>query len=127
MRRVKVRKLDLINKVRTNRETHVTEYKEACAGYREQALEKLEEAADRLKRQLSALKEGEAIGLAAIHFSLPLPENHAADYDQVLAMLEMSVDEEIELDDDSFAKYVMDNWDWRDKWEATKMSYNNRR
>ena len=127
MKNVKVKKDDLMLKVLANRSQHVAEYIEACAGYREQALEEIERATDRLRRQVAALKEGEAIGLAAIHFSLPLPESHKADYDQVVAMLEMSVDSEIELDSDSFREYVMDEWDWRAKWENTKMSYSPKR
>ncbi len=123
MKRVKVKKQELLAKVMANREIHVKEYKEACLGYREQAIKRIDEVMDRLKRQVSALKEGEAIALAAVRFDLPVPESHKDDYDQVIAMLNMSVDDEIELDDEGFSQYVMDHWKWRQGWEVTKMSY----
>lgn len=126
MKDVKCKKADLIDKLRANRDVHVREYKEACAGYRDQALAKVDEIMDQLKRQISALKEGEAVPLANIFFSLPAPESHAADYDRVLTMLSMSVDDEITLDQKSFSQYVMDNWDWKESWEGTKMSYSAR-
>lgn len=127
MRNVKVKKTYLLATVEKNRETHIREYKEACLGYREQALEKISEAVDCLKRQVSVLKDGEAIELAAIHFSLPPPKSHSDDYDQVISMLRMSVEDVIELDRESFSQYVMDNWEWRNQWEGTKASYAMRR
>jgi hypothetical protein len=43
--------------------------------------------------------------------SLTEPSDHTKDYDRVVAMLEMSVDETIILDAHDFDQYVMDNWD----------------
>lgn len=127
MKEVKCKKSELVEKLRANRDIHIKEYREACAGYREQALAKVDEIMDSLKRQISALREGEAVPLANIFFSLPAPQSHAAEYDQVLAMLHMSVDDEVTLSHGDFAKYVMDDWDWKEAWEGTKVSYSAKR
>ena len=37
-------------------------------------------------------------------------EDHEKDYNQMINMLQMSVDEELELDLEDFAKFVMDDW-----------------
>jgi hypothetical protein len=44
--------------------------------------------------------------------SLTEPSDHTKDYDRVVAMLEMSVEETITLDAQDFDRCVMDNWDW---------------
>jgi hypothetical protein len=41
---------------------------------------------------------------------LLVPEDHTEDYDRVLTMARMSVDEVGELSEDEFAMYVMDQW-----------------
>jgi hypothetical protein len=43
--------------------------------------------------------------------TLTEPSNHVKDYDRVITMLEMSVDDTIPLDAQAFDRYVMDNWD----------------
>ncbi len=41
------------------------------------------------------------------------PQDHTADYDRTIAMLEMCVDEQIEITSAEFDCYVMDNWAWK--------------
>lgn len=123
MKEVKVKRQELLEIVKNNMKLHAQEYKESCDGYREQALARIEEAVDRLKRQVMALREGEAVGLAAIHFSLPAPISHLREYEQAMKMLEMSVDEDISISEEDFGRYVMDEWDWKDSWEQTKLAY----
>jgi hypothetical protein len=43
--------------------------------------------------------------------TLTEPSNHVKDYDRVITMLEMSVDDTVTLDAQDFDRYVMDNWD----------------
>ena len=128
MREVTVQKSELLQKVRANREKHIREYAEACAGYKSEAIAKVEDSMSRLKDMINALREGEVIALATVAFNLKVPQDHSKDYDQAITMLEMSVDDKITLKSDEFACYVMDDWDWRQEWEVTKSTYaNNRR
>jgi hypothetical protein len=123
MREVKVRRDELLEKIKINREKHIKEYKEACEGYRQQALAKIEEVTQKLRQKFETLKEGEYIQLAAITFGLDVPESHEKDYDQVIMMLEMSIDNEINLKSDEFACYVMDDWDWQTTWKMSNSKY----
>ena len=50
--------------------------------------------------------------------TLTEPSNHAKDYDRVITMLEMSVDDTITLDAQAF-----DNWDWSRFALATNTTY----
>lgn len=61
--------------------------------------------------------------LAAVMFDLQVPQNHAKDYDQVIAMLEMCVDDELSIRSDEFACYVMDDWDWKEDFLHTNKRY----
>jgi hypothetical protein len=127
MREVKVKTAELLEKVKANREKHIKEYEEAVAGYKEAATEAVEKAMAKLKKQIEDLQEGEVLHLAAVVFDLEVPQNHEKDYDQVILMLEMSVDEELSIKADEFACYVMDDWDWKADFLKMSDTYKNKR
>lgn len=124
MREIKVRRNELLETVKQNRITHIEDYKNSVEGYKEAAIKEIDNAVKKLKKQINDLKEGEMIKLASIMFSLPVPENHEKDYNQVIKMLEMSVDDELSIKSDEFACYVMDDWDWKDAWTNVASNYN---
>ena len=124
MREVKCKTSELLEKVRANRKTHIAEYAEAVEGYKDQAKAAIEKAMIRLKARIDDLKGGEVLALHHISFDLAVPENHAKDYDQVILMLEMSVDEVLTIRSDEFACYVMDDWSWKEDWSNTTRMYN---
>ena len=126
MRETTVLKSDLLEKVKKNRKLHIEEYKEACDGYRLKALQKLEDVIGELKARGLRVKSGETIGLDSISFGLVVPVSHEKDYDQVIMMLEMSVDEKVRLLSDEFACYVMDDWDWKQQFTASNSFYKNK-
>ena len=55
--------------------------------------------------------------------SLAEPADHTEDYDRVLAMLEMSVDETVILSSEEFSQYVLDRWTWSRFATSTNQSY----
>ena len=110
---VKVKRIDLLAKVEYNRAHHHAQYERAFTGFRKQAIEELE-------RSLDMAKEGKGIRIA---LGLVQPEDHTRDYDRVIQMLKMSVDEEIELTSNDFDRFVMDRWDWSDRWAVTNSRY----
>lgn len=126
MRRVKVRREELLVRVRENRLAHIKEYKEGVAGYKEAAKEAIAKAMRRLASQVDELEEGEILQLTAVTFNLAVPQNHEKDYDQVIAMLEMSVDDELEIMSDEFACYVMDDWSWKEEFLNVSEMYKRR-
>ncbi len=142
MREVKVNRENLLSKVVANRDKHVAEYKEAVAGYKVEAAEKVEEAH---RKAVKALADGKKNALTRIadmtdadvergpgdhivvvqgfSVSLRVPQNHEKDYSAVISMLELCVDETIMLRADEHACYVMDDWDWKQDFQTVAMSY----
>jgi hypothetical protein len=130
MRTTTVKRLELLEIIQKNREQHIADYNDACAGYRETALELLSERADKIAVAFNKLgeriKAGETIPLnlgIGTGFDLKVPETHVKDYDQVIRMLELEVDETVKLQTDEFACFVMDDWDWKDSFSATVGAY----
>jgi len=123
MREVKVRRSDLLEKIKANREKHIADYKEAVAGYKQAALAAIDDGVAKLRKQVDELDQDEVMALTPVYFELAVPQSHAKDYDQVIAMLEMSVDEQLTIRSDEFAMYVMDDWQWKAAFERTKLSY----
>lgn len=117
MKEVKVTVEELLVKVRANREKHKEELADAMG-------EMLTDLAQYHYRQLELLK-GDIDDLDDVdtHFSFPVPEDHTEDYDQVITMLEMSVDKEITLDHHEFQQYVMDKWVWKNDHLRTMAFY----
>jgi hypothetical protein len=123
MREVKVNRESLLQKVRENREKHLAEYKAACAGYRDQALAKIEDVMAGLKQRIGNLKEGQTVELMSVSFGLPVPQDHTKEYDRAISMLEMCVEPELLIDEDSFDNFVMDNWPWQEQFKTMSARY----
>jgi hypothetical protein len=102
MNAVKVKREDLLTKVRANREAHRELFLKAQEGYRKLVIEELD-------RMLADAKAGRRISRS---INLAEPVDHTYEYDRVIMMLEMSVDDTIMLDSQDFHRYVMDSWDW---------------
>ena len=127
MRDVKVKRDELLVKVRDNRVKHVAEYEEAVSGYKQAAVEAIDRAMEQLKGRVKNLRAGEVLALDAVMFNLAVPRNHAKDYDQVIMMLEMSVDEHLTIKSDEFACYVMDDWAWKQDFLQVSNTYTNKK
>jgi hypothetical protein len=126
-REVKVKRDELLAVLKKNRERHIADYIEACAGYRASALERIDEIFSDLKAKIGGLREGQTIAVIGLQFGLAVPETHEKAYDQIIRMMEMSVDEEITLTCSQFGCFVMDDWDWKQQWSASNTMYMNKK
>lgn len=113
---VKVKKGDLRARIQLNRDKHHTEYMEAFTGYKRACIQALE-------TNLEAFRAGTR---QRIVINEQPPEDHTKDYDRVLTMLDMSVDDEVTLDVSAFSQYVMDDWGWKQIWATSNSKYLNR-
>jgi len=116
-------KNEVLDKLEKNMVQHVAEYEEACKNYRDEALAAVEVGMQRLMDQITGLKEGEVMELAAVYFSLPVPVSYERVYDQAIKMLQMTTQKEIRLSSAEFACYILDEWDWRDEYLTSTLSY----
>jgi len=113
---IAVEKLDLINALEKNRNGHRTQYEEAHAGYRKALLETVGKMYDDAKK-----------GLEVTHFiKLDIPEDHTKDYDRVIGMMKMSIDETVLITSSEYSQYVMDDWGWKERFVDTSNAYKNR-
>ena len=112
MSEVKLRRLELLDKVKANREIHKKNYEDAMVVYKEAAVAVLEEAIASAQKQITDFNSGEIDQIEGLSTYLPRPIHHLDTYDRVISMLEMSVDEFLLLPEDQFSKYRMDKWDW---------------
>lgn len=113
MNAIKVKKDELLNKLRANRETHTTQFDKAAAGYRKKVIEVLES-------RLAEARDGK---LPALIFNLPMPVDQTKAYDRAIGMLEMSVETEIELEEHDYQQYVLDEWSWSASTTITNSFY----
>lgn len=113
MDRVTVKKDALLEALRTNREAHQGIFDEAVEGYQQ-------EAERRLKAHLKEVRSGKMKQVAVF---LDVPVNHTKDYDRIIKMVEMSVDDEIVLTQQNFSAFVMDDWTWKQQFLTSNSTY----
>jgi hypothetical protein len=113
MDQVKVAKDHVYCIVEENRKKHRAEFEKALEGWKSACILVLES-------NLEALRSGRA---QRVFINEPPPEDHTRDYDRVLRMLEMSVEDEVVLPAQSFEQFVLDEWGWKEAWAATTSKY----
>lgn len=113
MREVTVNREDLRKRVQENRDHHREVYEKAMLGYTKAAIKFFEE-------QLARALSGKTFQRM---FPEPMPSDHTDDYDNVLDMLDMSVEDNITLGELEFRQYVRDEWGWKREFTATSSNY----
>ncbi len=116
----------LIKKVSANRDRHEKTYAEAMEGFRRQALSVLSEKLCELEEYGEDWNGDLQHGRSGLYVSVPGPEYHGDDYERVESMLRMTDQESITLNEEQFAKYVMDEWDWKESFHMSTTAYLNR-
>jgi hypothetical protein len=110
---IKVRKVELLEKLVANRATHRAMFLDAQTGFRKVVIQELDRR----------LKDARANRTINIVFAMPAPVDQTAEYDRAIKMLEMSVDDVLELDEDEFSHFVLDEWRWKQQVYATNSMY----
>ena len=123
MEQVTVRIIDLLGKLKANRETHQQTYELARDGFRKQAIEMF-------KKELHLAESGWEFRSRVY---LEPPEDHTKDYDNAIEMLDMALkavstdvlpgDATITVTRKDFACYVRDDWGWKEAWFANASGY----
>lgn len=110
----KIRRLALLDRLKTNREDHRNVFDQAIVGYRRSAIAELD-------RSISDAKAGKRIRLS---IQLIEPKDHTAEYDTIIDLFTMVEDEFIELSFGDFLRFVRDQWDWTGQFTETASFYN---
>ena len=110
---ITVKKSDLLEVLRKNRESHRAEFEKALEGWHKTVLKTLEDS----------LADAKAGKWRQMLINLPRPEDHTTDYDRRIQMFEMDVNPTVELDEQEFATFVQDDWGWRRQWTLSNSVY----
>jgi hypothetical protein len=148
MNEVVMKKEELLKVLIENKAKHDTIYDAAVVGYWDAAKDRLTQ---KRKELSTALKEfGEDVdtqfsrlskkieakevlpysiavrGLQwATNLDLVFPENHTKDYERAIRMMQASIYDEVRLSEQEFDSYVLNNWDWKEKFIASNTFYVN--
>ena len=138
---IEVNRVKLLETLQANKEKHVKEYREAIAGYKSQAIDKLqkgyEDAKIKLEKNLvrgkASLEEfnpdsPEATSdyltlVDGVQVALKVPKNYSRAYDAAIDMVKWDVRETLELSHAEFTCFVRDEWDWSREFFATSSMY----
>lgn len=116
MNAIKMNRIALLDIVRANQSKHVAEFVEATEDYKALVLQitqanvKLAKTAD-----LVQFKNIKAVPAA--------PTSYEKDYGRAIRMLELSVEEIIEVEEDVFNQLVLDEWQWKNHFTMSNSMY----
>lgn len=110
---ITVKKKDLLETLKKNRDAHQVLFAEAKQGYQKALIEEL-------SKKLEDAKSGKDVEK---FIAVDQPTDHTRDYDKVIKMLEMSVSDEIKVSEHEFTSYVLDEWNWKGAFIATTANY----
>ena len=116
MRTVKVKKKELMTKLVANKEKHIKDFEEAVSDYKELVL-------SICQSNLKLSKTGSLDSFDKIKAIPGAPREYTKEYERAISMLEMSVDDVIELEDDVFNQLVLDEWNWKNQFVMATTSY----
>ena len=152
LQKIKVSRENVLEIVQDNKEKHDSVLKGAIEGYwidaesylKETEKEKVDEINKNHKDQLKKLRKTRKESLKIIKTNIKkdlelvskrdrtkgfsywqgeYPEDHGDDYLGTIRRLELSVDNEIELETNEFDSYIRNKWTWRDQFLSSTKSY----
>jgi hypothetical protein len=82
-------------------------------GYRTRKIAQLED-------QIAAIEKGR---IHAKFEALPVPVDHTIDYDRVIRLVELDINDTMTLDEAEVGMYVMDDWHWKREFQTTNAYY----
>lgn len=137
-RTVTINTTKLLAKLKENLKKHKAEYEEAVVGYKQMAAQRLKQelgaACDRLEKNFRMLElridefdpseqNNTVVLLDTVHFKMMVPQDHSKAYEVAIRMAEWEENETIDLLQSQFQCFVMDDWEWKDEFEAVTKRY----
>lgn len=113
MKDVRVRKVDLLEKLRGNMAKHRGFFLKAQEGFRREVIGVME-------RRLEDARCGKKVRLV---IQLEEPEDQTSAYNRAITMLEMSTDDIVTVTEIEFREYVMDDWSWKSQFNISNCKY----
>ena len=116
MNAIKMKRLELLSIVLSNKEKHIAEFKEAIKDYKLLVIQTAE-------LNLALAKTNDLEDFKKIK-SLPhAPISYEDSYRRAIRMLELSIEDVIEVEEDVFNQLVLDEWSWKHSFAASNATY----
>jgi hypothetical protein len=115
---VNVKRTELLKKLKSNLAEHEQDHQEALVGYKIKLMKDLQATLKKVK----AAEYEDLSKYSSLRFDQP-PVSYSNEYREVIAMMEMSVDEHINLDSTSFKSYILNQWSWSNLVNSTNTLY----
>lgn len=116
MNAIKMKRLELLEIVSANKEKHIADFVEAIADYKALVL-KISTA------NLKLAKTGDLEEFKNMKPTPAAPVSYEDSYKRAVRMLELSVDDIIEVEEDVFNQLVLDEWHWKRTFSAGNAFY----
>lgn len=113
LKMIRVEKKELLETIQSNMEKHVSDYEETERGFKKHYKSTLAEMINRF----------DETGKIETFLTFDQPQSHEEDYQSIIDMLQMSVDDEVEITYEQFQRYVRDNWEWKKDFIALSAQY----
>ena len=116
MNAIKMNRVELLAIVRENMALHVAEYLEAVEDYKKLVLKQCQD-------NLTLAESGNLSTFALIKSVPHRPNSYESSYKRAVRMLELSIEDIIEIDEDVFNQLVLDEWSWKNVFTESNARY----
>lgn len=116
MKSIRMARLDLLTIVRENKQKHISLFNESVNDYKTLVLKiSLENKVLAESGQLSEFKKLKL-------YPTP-PVSYESSYAKAIRMLELCIDEIVEISEDEFNQFVLDEWHWKNMFVSSNALY----
>jgi alpha-D-ribose 1-methylphosphonate 5-triphosphate diphosphatase PhnM len=112
--KITVNKFELIQTLSKNKAKHIIKHEQAMENWRLECESKINE-------QLNELKKTGSIKILSI-LQHP-PENMSGNYQDTIDMLTWHTEDAVILDQEQFAAFIQDKWEWSTHWAMSNSKY----
>jgi hypothetical protein len=112
MHAIKMNRQELLAIVKANKEKHIAEFTEAVSDFKEAVLKISQD-------NLKLAKTADLEKFKKIEDLPPEPQSYENSYKRAIRMLELSVEDTIEVEEDVFNQLVLDEWNWKSMFSAS--------
>lgn len=116
MNAIKMKRLELLAIVMDNKEKHIKEFNESVEDFKALTLKI---ASD----NLVAARTGDLKEFKKIKSSPSAPTSYEDSYKRAIRMLELSIEDVIEIEENVFNQLVLDEWGWKHQFTTSNATY----
>lgn len=111
-------KLDVLREIlKTNMQKHKEDYEKALLAWKQEMVDKFKQSLLQFEKDEYPDRPSDLIR------DLDRPVSYEEDYQEALDMLSYETSDTVELDTQSFRKYIKDEWDWKELWSMSNTKY----